>query len=208
MVENNRILESLLFEWENFHSIDHHKQKQSRQTKPNHQIKQQWSMVMIRDSVSHSDLSVFPPVDHENLHRQIQQPQQNPPSDLTLLPPSESSDVDSSPGGRGIGEWLGIGVGILRAKIVGLACYFGYKNGTIGKAFRSFRGVIDLATVVLVWWLCKRIWRLRRRKESAQMLRTIIKEKDEKIVGLLNQIAEMNKVLVERHRLVASKPTH
>ncbi|KAK8493209.1 hypothetical protein V6N13_021455 [Hibiscus sabdariffa] len=208
MVENNRILESLLFEWENYHSVDHRKQKQPPQTKPNSQIKQQWSMVMIRDSVPHSDLSVFPPANHENLHRQIQQPQQNPPSDLTLLPPPDAGDVVSSSGGRGIGRWLGVGVGILRAKIVGLACYFGYKNGTIGRAFRSFRGVIDLATVVLLWWLCKRIWRLRRRKESAERLRMIIKEKDEKIVGLLNQIAEMNKVLVERHKLVASKPTH
>ncbi|KAK8574923.1 hypothetical protein V6N12_062600 [Hibiscus sabdariffa] len=70
----------------------------------------------------------------------------------------------------------------------------------IGRTFRSFRGIIDLATVVLLWWLCKRTW---RRKESAERLRMIIKEKDEKIVGLLNQIDEMNKVLVERHKLVA-----
>ncbi|XP_039058086.1 uncharacterized protein LOC120201572 [Hibiscus syriacus] len=208
MVENNRILESLLFEWENFHSIDHHKQKQSPEAKPNRQIKQQWSMVMIRDSVSRSDLSVFPPVDHENLHRQIEQPLRDPPSDSTLHPPPDAGRVVSSSCGRGIGEWLGIGAGILRAKIVGLGSYFGYRDGTIGKAFRSFRGVIDFATMVLLWWLCKRIWRMRRRKESVARLRMIIKEKDEKIVGLLNQIAEMNKVLVERHKLVASRPTH
>ncbi|XVE56891.1 hypothetical protein DITRI_Ditri04bG0046800 [Diplodiscus trichospermus] len=210
MLENDRILESLLFEWEKFHSINHHKQNQSPKEKPNHQIKQQWSMVVIKDSLSHSDLSVFPPINHENLHHQIQQQQQqkhNPPSTSTLLLPSDASDVIPSSPDRRIGEWLRIGFAILRAKIVSLACYFGYKNGSIGMTFRSFRGVIDLAAAVLFWWFCKRLWRRRCRKESVEQLKMIIKEKDEKIVGLLNQIAEMNQVLVARHKALASKLT-
>ncbi|XWS51161.1 hypothetical protein CRYUN_Cryun12cG0153600 [Craigia yunnanensis] len=209
MLENDRILESLLFEWEKFHSINHQKQKQSSKPKPNHQIKQQWSMVMIRDSLPHNDFSVFPPVNHENLHHQIQQQQQQqqPPFKSTILPPSDASDVIPSSADRGIGEWLGIGLQILRAKIVSLACYFGYKNGTIGRAFRSFQGVIGVAAVVLLWSLCKRIRRRRCRKESMERLKMIIKEKDERIVGLLNQIAQMNQVLVTRHKALASKLT-
>ncbi|XVF50077.1 hypothetical protein PTKIN_Ptkin04bG0065500 [Pterospermum kingtungense] len=201
MVENDRILEGLLFEWENFHSINQQK------SKSNYQIKQQWSMVVIRDSLPHSDHSVFPPINHENLHHQIQQqPQQhNPLSVSTLSPPSDSAGVTPSSTARGIGEWLGIGIQILRAKIVSLACYFGFRNGTIGRAFPSFRGIINVAAVVLLWWLCKRVrWRSRR-KESVEQLKMIIKEKDEKIVGLLNQIAQMNQVLVARHKALASK---
>ncbi|XWS37323.1 hypothetical protein CRYUN_Cryun19dG0033100 [Craigia yunnanensis] len=167
MLENDRILEGLLFEWEKFHSINHHKQKQSSNPKTNHQIKQQWSLVMIRDSLPHNDFSIFPPINHENLHHQIQQQkqQQHPPSKSTLLPPSDASDVISSSTDRGIGKWLGIRLQILRAKIVSLACYFGCKNGIIGRAFRSLRGIIGVAAVVLLWSLCKRIWKRRCRKE-------------------------------------------
>ncbi|XVF11881.1 hypothetical protein REPUB_Repub08aG0065700 [Reevesia pubescens] len=209
MVENDRILEGLLLEWEKFHSINNHKQKQSSKPKPNHQIKQQWSMVMIRDSLPNSDFSVFPPINHENLHHQIQQQQQqhNPPCKSPLLPPSDASDVIPSSAVRGIGEWLTIGLQILRAKIVSLACYFGYEKGMIGRAFRSVRGVIGVAAVVLLCWLCKRVRRRKCRKESVEHLRMIIKEKDEKIAGLLNQIAQMNQVLVTRHKAIASKLT-
>ncbi|XP_022768798.1 uncharacterized protein LOC111312620 [Durio zibethinus] len=209
MVEYDRILEGLLFEWEKFHSINQHKEKQSSKPKSNHQIKEQWSMVMIRDSVSHNDLSVFPPINHENLHHQIQEQQQQqiPPIKSTLLPPSDASDVVPSSTDRGIGEWLGIGLQILRAKIVSLACYFGYRNGTIGRAFLSVRGVIGVAAVVLLWSFCKRVRRRQRRKESMLQLKTIIKEKDEKIAGLLNQIAQMNQVLVARHKALVSKLT-
>ena len=183
MLENDRILEGLLFEWEKFHSINHHKQKQSSKPKPNHQIKQQWSMVMIRDSLPHNDFSVFPPINHENLHHQIQQQQQQqqqqPPFKSTVLPPSDAGDVIPSSADRGIGEWLGIGLQILRAKIASLACYFSYKNGTIGRAFRSFRGVIGVAAVLLLWSLCKRVRRRQCRKDSKEQLKMIIKEKDE-----------------------------
>lgn len=67
----------------------------------------------------------------------------------------------------------------MRAKIVSLAGYFGFRNETIGRAFRSFGGVINVAAVVLLWWLWKRVWRRRCRKESAERLKMIIKEKDE-----------------------------
>ncbi|XVF09023.1 hypothetical protein REPUB_Repub07fG0054800 [Reevesia pubescens] len=210
MLENDKILEGLLLEWEKFHSINYPKKKKSSKPKPNHQImQQQWSMVMIRDSLPHSDLSVFPPINHENLHHQIQQQQQqhNPASKSTLSPPSDASDVISSSADRGIGEWLGIGLQILRAKIDGLACYFGYKNGKIGRVFLSICGVFSVAAMVLFWWLCKRVRRRRSRKESVELLKMIIKEKDEKIVGLLNQIAQMNQVLVTRHKALASKLT-
>ncbi|MBA0773063.1 hypothetical protein Gotri_008365 [Gossypium trilobum] len=194
-------------------------------------------MVMIRDSLPQSDLSIFPPINHENLHYQIQQQQQNPVSEPSLLPPSGAGDVIQSSGDHGFGVWLGTLLQIVRAKIVTLACYFSYENGTIGRAFRSFRGIADVALLVLLWWLCKRIRRRRCGEESMERLKTIIKEKDEvryllkclsefkptnfspiklgqyyfglqslvgnafwiqcmlivqKIVGLLNQIAQMN----------------
>ncbi|OMP06521.1 putative kinase [Corchorus capsularis] len=206
MVENNRILEGLLLEWENFHSIN---QKQSSKQKPNHQMKQQWSMVMIRDSLPQNDLSVFPPINHENLHRQNQQQQQhNPPPKSTLSPPSDARDITPSVAGRGIGDWLGTGLEILRAKIVSLACYFGYKDGKFGRAFGSFGRVIGVAAVVLLWWLCKRVRRRRCREENVEQLKMIIKEKDERIRGLLSQIAEMNEVLIARHKAIASKLTN
>ncbi|KAK8511742.1 hypothetical protein V6N13_029337 [Hibiscus sabdariffa] len=192
MLENDGILESLLFEWENLNSINHQKLEQSSKSKPNHQIQQQWSMVMIRDSLPQSELAIFPPINHENLHHQIQQQQHNPVSESPLLPPSAAVGViQSTVVDRGIGDWLGTWLQISRAKIVSLAGYLGYENGTIGRAFRSFRGVIDVAVVVLLWWFCKRIRRRRCGEESVGRLKRIVKEKDEKIVGLLTQIAEM-----------------
>ncbi|KAH1074572.1 hypothetical protein J1N35_026900 [Gossypium stocksii] len=185
MVETDGILESLLFEWENFNSI-------ASKSEPSQPIKRPRSMVMIRDSLPQSDLSIFPPINHENLRYQIQQQQQNPVSEPSLLPPSGAGDVIQSSGDHGFGVWLGTLLQIVRAKIVTLACYFGYENGTIGRAFRSFRGIADMALLVLLWWLCKRIRRRRCGEESVERLKTIIKEKDEKIVGLLNQVAQMN----------------
>ncbi|KAK6276186.1 PREDICTED: uncharacterized protein LOC18604754 [Theobroma cacao] len=202
MLENDRILEGFLFGWEKFHSINH---KQPSKPKPNPQIKQQWSMVMIRDSLPHDDLSIFPPVDHENLPNQIQQ-QHNPPSSSTLSPPRPgASEVIPASAGGGIGEWLGIGLEILRAKMVSIACYFGYKNGTMGRAFGSLGRVIGVAVAAVLWWLCRR---RTCRKESVEQLKRSIKEKDEKIRGLLNQIAEMNQLLVARHKALASNRTH
>ncbi|KAL1068522.1 hypothetical protein V6Z11_D12G203600 [Gossypium hirsutum] len=89
MVETDGILESLLFEWENFNSI-------ASKSEPSQLIKQPRSMVMIRDSLPQSDLSIFPPINHENLHYQIQQQQQNPVSEPSLLPPSGAGDVIQS----------------------------------------------------------------------------------------------------------------
>lgn len=162
-------------------------------------------MVMIRDSLPHDDLSIFPPVDHENLPNQIQQ-QHNPPSSSTLSPPRpDASEVIPASAGGGIGEWLGIGLEILRAKMVSIACYFGYKNGTMGRAFGSLGRVIGVAVAAVLWWLCRR---RTCRKESVEQLKRSIKEKDEKIRGLLNQIAEMNQLLVARHKALASNRTH
>ncbi|GMJ05774.1 hypothetical protein HRI_004246600 [Hibiscus trionum] len=183
MLENDGLSESLLFEWDNLNSINHQNPEKSSKSKPNPQIKQQWSMVMIRDSLPRSDLAIFPPINHENLHHQ------NPLSESPLLPPSAAASViQSSVVDRGIGDWLGIWLQISRAKIVSLAGYLGYENGTIGRAFRSFRGVVNVAAVLILWWFCKRI---RRGEGSVERLKRTIKEKDEKIVGLLNQIAEM-----------------
>ncbi|KAE8670796.1 Protein NEN4 [Hibiscus syriacus] len=98
---------------------------------------------------------------------------------LPLPSPAALAGVIQSSVDRGIGYWLGTWLQISRAKILSLAGYFGYENGTIGRTFRSFRGVVDVAVVVLVWWFCKRIRRWRRGEESVERLKRIIKEKDE-----------------------------
>ncbi|KAE8124383.1 hypothetical protein FH972_019277 [Carpinus fangiana] len=190
----------------------------------------EWSMVLIRDSPAHGDCSVFPPVNHENLHipshSQPCEEQQNPlspssssstspslssSSSFTLsssLSPSDSFDSDSLPAPpsdsrvKKAGEvtsWIGIGLEVFRCKVVAVVSsfrnYVAYNRG----AFRSF-GPVAAVVALVVWTLFMRYRRRRRRAETVGRLVQIIKEKDEKITQLLHQIAQMNEVLLARHR--------
>ncbi|KAK4844965.1 hypothetical protein QYF36_026564 [Acer negundo] len=71
-------------------------------------------------------------------------------------------------------------------------------NGAIRGLFGSAAGV---AVFVIWWWLRHR----RTQRESVDYLKLTIKQKDEKITQLLHQIAQMNQVLVARHKVLTSK---
>ncbi|KAK2655491.1 hypothetical protein Ddye_008543 [Dipteronia dyeriana] len=131
------------------------------------------SMVTIRDS---DCSSIFPPINHENLHIQEEERKHRNPSSI-------SKEVI-------ISGWLGFG----RTKI----CNLLVNNGAIRALFGSAAGV---AVFVIWWWLRHR----RCQRESADYLKLIIKQKDEKITQLLHQIAQMNQVFVARHMVLASK---
>ncbi|GKV34871.1 hypothetical protein SLEP1_g43210 [Rubroshorea leprosula] len=198
MVENGMILEGLS-QWEQIQSSKSQEVTQSKQ----------WSMVVIRDSLRRNDLSVFPPANHENLPISAQQNQkeQIPSSKSTHPSPCESdvSEVCPVPSDRGFTRWVAVALRALRATVISIPSLLGLARG----AFWSFHRVAGMATVVLIWWLRMRARRQRwQHRESIDHLKTIIREKDEKIIQLLHQIAQMNELLVARHRDLSSKLTN
>ncbi|GAU46123.1 hypothetical protein TSUD_192840 [Trifolium subterraneum] len=174
-------------------------------------------MVVITDKKH--DFSIFPPINHENLNlftnHQIPQPQSQLQSQSTLScsPPSFStSDCETlgeySPtldstlqkGGDFIG-WLCIGFQILRSKLVSAVSSCRNRGGAI----RSFG--LPVATVVFIVMMLMRRKKNRRRilTSNESRLVQIIMEKDGKIAQLLHQIAQMNEILIERHKALAAK---
>ncbi|PON70359.1 hypothetical protein TorRG33x02_257250 [Trema orientale] len=191
------------------------------------------TMVLIRDSLPNNDFSVFPPINHENLLSKEEQqdpfPQTPPaPPSLSFSPSSSSSlssslsssssfspsDSDASDPESPLASdsrlkisaeenwWVAFGFEVLRSKLRRFASSaFGGNGAFRWKAWSFTSGAGIAAVVVMLWSLFMRA-RLRRRQES---LRLIIKEKDEKINKLLHQIAQMNELLIARHRFLASK---
>ncbi|XP_050377897.1 uncharacterized protein LOC126795118 [Argentina anserina] len=162
--------------------------------------KNKWSMVAIRDSNSSS---IFPPINHENLHLPTSPSlSSSSSSSLSSFSPSDSDESGPVPPKKNpdarvskCGEsrsWAGFGFGLLRARVLGIAW---------GKAWSFGCGVSVVAAMFVVcsFYLRARQRRYRRRCDL------VIKERDEKINKLLHQIAQMNEVLVARHRVLASK---
>lgn len=83
--------------------------------------------------------------------------------------------------------WLDFGLEILRAKIMGAYSWF-CNNGESRRVFDSFGPVAGVAVLVLWWWLCRRIKRGRKARESVEHLKLIIKEKDEVCFLFLCQV--------------------
>lgn len=194
----------------------------------------EWSMVVIRDSPTHDDCSIFPPINHENLPISEQHPLSPSSSSLSSSsspsssspPPnpfSSSSSLSSSPSDstasdpqpapppssnsqvKRAGEvtrWIGVGLEVIRCKVFALVSSFRNYDATKG-AFWPFSPVAAAAAVF--WMLFVQARQRRRRMESKGRLLQAIKEKDEKITQLLHQIAQMNEVLVARHRDLTSK---
>ncbi|PNY03418.1 hypothetical protein L195_g026748 [Trifolium pratense] len=173
-------------------------------------------MVVINDKKN--DFSIFPPINHENLNlftnHQIP-PQLQPQSPPSCSPPSFStSDCETcgeySPqldstlrkGGDFIG-WLCIGFQILRSKFVSAVSSCRNRGGAI----RSF-GLPAVTVVFIVMMLMRRKKNRRRNRNltpNESRLVQIIMEKDGKIAQLLHQIAQMNEMLIERHKALAAK---
>ncbi|XP_057952467.1 uncharacterized protein LOC131146726 [Malania oleifera] len=184
-------------------------------------------MVVIGDSLSR-DCSVFPPINHEGLFASSECcPDQNsPPSSLPPPPPkptvSPSSPVASFSmlDANGVDPrsslcdsrrvrlnaevsgWLNFGLELLRSKILGVASslrYFAAFRGAIW-LFASTAGTVTAAFLWFLYLMARRRHRRVAREECVDHLIALIKEKDEKIIQLLHQIAQMNQVLVACHR--------
>lgn len=167
----------------------------------------EWSMVVIRDVQHHNDCSVFPPVNHENLHISSPShqcddisasPSSSSPSSSFPLSSSVSSfspsDIDSwglsssLPSDSlvqkigGFTGWVSIGLEILRSKLFAMVSL--YRNYAAKRSAIWSIGPAA-AAAVLSWWMYMRVWywlkqrtrRTQTRRESHLM--TIIKEKDE-----------------------------
>ncbi|XP_054806156.1 uncharacterized protein LOC129308801 [Prosopis cineraria] len=189
------------------------------------------SMVVIRDIQHHNECSVFPPVNHENLHISSLSHQCDNISTLPLpsstisssfsgldssfspsdtdtwgisLPLPSNSLVEKIDGYTG---WVRISLKTLVGKL--FAMVSSYRNNAANKSVIWSIGPA-VSVVIFSWWMCIRVWcwlkeRKRRREQYGNHLRTIIKEKDERIAQLLDRIVQMNEILVARHKALGAK---
>lgn len=182
-----------------------------------------WTMVVIRDSLPKTEFTVFPPNNHENLHPSLHNtvpvsPSLSSSSSLASSSSSSSfspSDIDQSDPdspvasdsrGRRTVEarwWVRIGLEVLRCRILRLVSSFG-ENGVVwwkASFFGSGAWIAAAAVAVMIWSLYVRA----RQRRKIENLMVVVREKDQKINQLLHQIAQLNEVLITRHRDLASK---
>ncbi|KMT10761.1 hypothetical protein BVRB_5g114190 isoform A [Beta vulgaris subsp. vulgaris] len=165
------------------------------------------SLPSITTSHNHDHhLSIFPPINHEGL------PPPPPPPSLPLLPPphaplsfsnSDSDSLSPSPPKRRVYNhfinWFHFAIRLYNSKLLSFI--------TLLRSRRIFSFILPLASTAsffgLFWIWVRRRRRLRSNdgKESVERLKVLIKEKDEKIIQLLEQIAVMNKALLARYRI-------
>ncbi|KAH9618861.1 hypothetical protein KSS87_006251 [Heliosperma pusillum] len=171
------------------------------------------------DQITHHhfrDFSIFPPINHEDLPVNHAPPLPHSPPHA---PPSfGSNDLKSSsspplpPKCRKnltqLIKWFDFALHFWNSKLVSFLTRF-HVHGV----FSSFCSVVATASFLgFVWcWLSPR-WRMKRMVvsgggggDSVEQLKALVKAKDEKIIQLLEQIAEMNKVLLARCRFPVSK---
>ncbi|MED6183728.1 hypothetical protein PIB30_040362 [Stylosanthes scabra] len=172
------------------------------------------SMVVIRSAIA-TDCSVFPPINHENLPQSPpSSPSSSSSSSSTFSPPDSdtwrldsSCPIDSQLGKRTDFLRLAfIGVDILRSKLLALTSSFRAAAFARG-AFWSIW--MPAAAVLMSLWIIMRRKKSRRSrrsiKDSENRFLDIIHQKDERIAQLLDQIAEMNKLLIDRCKALAAK---
>ncbi|KAL4012757.1 hypothetical protein IC575_029871 [Cucumis melo] len=176
------------------------------------------SMVVIRDSPPKYDFSVFPPSKHENLQPpSIGEDERGSPVSFQSNSPSSSfrssqssssfssfsfSDDEAShphspkPSGSQIqkpmvtSRWLLWGFQILRLRITAMASTI-WSNA----AFWLFSPAGRIGLLVTLLWLYERA-RKRRLRRSTNQLKMMMKEKDEKISQLMQQVAQLNRSLI------------
>ncbi|XP_020228037.1 uncharacterized protein LOC109809204 [Cajanus cajan] len=127
---------------------------------------------------------VFPPINHENLQILSLDSDQHVPHS----PPSPQ------PVNSHLRGWIGMGFHILRSKISSLR-----KRGAIWSIG------VSAAALLMSCWIIGTIRKKRTLTPNEARLINIIKDKDGKIAQLLHQIAEMNKILIDRHKALAAK---
>ncbi|GAB2220996.1 hypothetical protein Droror1_Dr00012157 [Drosera rotundifolia] len=148
---------------------------------------------------SSHNLSIFPPINHESLPlilpsppSQSPQPCPPPPS----LPQSTTAQLI---------KWVNLVTQMLNSK----ACRLCHWIGLCGVSSLSWWGFGGIGGVLMVGFL---VWARRRRRSSRELilknnderlerLMDLIRDKDEKIIQLLDQIAQLNRVLLGRYRI-------
>ncbi|KAF8118719.1 hypothetical protein N665_0002s0033 [Sinapis alba] len=69
----------------------------------------------------------------------------------------------------------------------------------------TLRPFYPVLAIAIWWWMRVRARRRRVNGETKGPLRDAIKEKDERIVQLLHQIAQMNELLIKHHKEIVSR---
>ncbi|KAL3640547.1 hypothetical protein CASFOL_015515 [Castilleja foliolosa] len=193
-----------------------------------------WSMVTIRNHLDNDNNNppiIFPPINHENLHISTEKilhvhadNQQHSfsdsisdsdldsdsnssstfsPSNSSPSPPSPlvlASDLTVTPAYAAPG-WFDSWMKILCAKVRLFCSSFVSSRGV----FLTFRSAAFTA-VLMAFLYFRRRRRMRNGEESKGRLIGIIKERDEKINQLLDQISRMNQVLLAFQRVPTSSP--
>lgn len=131
---------------------------------------------------------VFPPIDHENLKIV------SADSDSPVTPSSESSSPSRSTFNPHLRGWISISLRMLRSKI----CSFTNRAPIWSIGFPA-------AALLMSCWIIITLRKKRSLTSNEVRLINIIKDKDRKIAQLLHQIAQMNEILIDRHKALAAK---
>ncbi|TKY55070.1 hypothetical protein E2542_SST19484 [Spatholobus suberectus] len=129
------------------------------------------------------DALVFPPINHENLQ--------------ILSPDSDHATPSSSPSPfhSQLRGWISIALQMLRSKLSSFK-----ERGAIWSI-----GVPAAALLLSCCWIIITIRKNRTLTPNEARLINIVKDKDTKIAQLLHQIAQMNEILIDRHKALATK---
>ncbi|KNA18730.1 hypothetical protein SOVF_068080 isoform B [Spinacia oleracea] len=158
----------------------------------------------------HRHLAIFPPINHEGLPIPPLPPPHAPLSlsncnSDTDSPSSSPSPPPPKPQNSQLIKWFDFALHLWNFKLRSSLNQLRSRG-----LFSSILPVATTASVLAVLWF----WVRRRRRqplrrhggtESIEHLKLVIKEKDEKIIQLLEQIALMNKVLLTRYKIPVSR---
>ncbi|KAL6541263.1 hypothetical protein OROHE_010971 [Orobanche hederae] len=187
-----------------------------------------WSMVAIRNLQDDGCNNPFPPINHENL--QILTDQRPPNANQTphidavtqqlsvsdSLSDSDFSPSDSRPSlpspmfsnhrsrpAADAVDWFYSWMEILYSKVSCLVRLIFRRFTSSGEVFLTSRSAA-LTAILIAFLYFRRRRRLRAGEVSRGSLISIIKERDEKINQLLDQISRMNQVMLTLHRVPTS----
>ncbi|KAK4775319.1 hypothetical protein SAY86_010254 [Trapa natans] len=98
-----------------------------------------------------------------------------------------------------VSGWWRIWFGILRSKMLGIIGWpLGCRNTAMTVTFPPYFPTSMKVLGLLYWLIRLQRWWSRRNRDEERLTR-LIKEKDQKIAHLLNQIAQMNDLLIQRN---------